>query len=106
MNSRNISIMAILFTLAPLGAALAASNSSGGVIRFSGNIVADSCSTADVFSSDENYGYLTCLYDRGLTRSAVSTNFYTEKNVSSPLVESVSHLRLSEKASQFLISYN
>ncbi|WP_235401145.1 hypothetical protein [Enterobacter quasiroggenkampii] len=105
MKSRNIFIMAILFTLAPLSV-LAASNSSGGVIRFSGNIVADSCSTENMFNSNENYGYLTCLHDRGLTRSTVSTNFYAEKNVSYPLVKSVSHLRLSENASQFLISYN
>ncbi|MFP5977131.1 hypothetical protein [Enterobacter mori] len=105
MNSKNITIMAILFSLSPLSV-LAVSNSSGGVIRFSGNIVADSCSTANVFHLNENYGYLTCLHDQELTRSTVSTNLYAEKNVSSPLVESVSHLRLSENASQFLISYN
>lgn len=105
MNSKNITIMAILFSLSPLSV-LAVSNNSGGVIRFSGNIVADSCSTANVFNSNEDDGYLTCLHDQVLTRSTVSMNFYVGKKVISPLVESVSHSRLSENASQFLITYN
>lgn len=104
MKISNLFIVAFIVSMTSFNIH-ATGSAHNSMIRFSGNIVASSCSTLHATGTNKQNGYLSCWQTDVLSEIPLTIDYYSEKTVDSQLIKSISHKKISDSASHYIINY-